>query len=131
MTASARHHSAAEQRRRQIRLMQMIFAGAAITATILVSDVTRPGTAETVVAAGSVRLADRTTDLPAPAAVPFGPRLPQTTPNAVGQGGFAADDDDDQDERNRVAQQTEEEWNDYFSQDEDPNVNNPNDPNNP
>jgi hypothetical protein len=109
----------------------MIIAGAAITATILVCDATLPGTAETVVAPGSVRLADQTTDLPAPAAVPFRPWFPRSTPNAVGQGGFAADDDDDQDERNRVAQQTEEEWNDYFSQDEDPNVNNPNDPNNP
>ncbi len=109
----------------------MISAGAAIAAIILVCDATLPGTAETLVASGSVRLADQTMDLPAPAAVPFSPRLPQTTPNAVGQGGFAADDDDDQDERNRVAQQTEEEWNDYFSQDEDPNVNNPSDPNNP
>jgi hypothetical protein len=95
-------------------------------------DATKPGTVGAVVASSSVRLVDKATDLPALATAPFGPQFPQTPPNVMGNGGFAADDDDaDQDERNRMAQQTEEEWDDYWAQNNGPNVSNPNNPNNP
>jgi hypothetical protein len=116
------------QSRRQIHVMQAIFAGAATIAMLAACDATQPDTAESVVTSGSVRLVDQATGRPAPATVPFGPQLPQISQNVVGHGGFAADDDDDQDERNQIAQQTEEEWDDYWAQDEDPNVNNPNNP---
>ncbi len=85
--------------------MQAIFAGAATIAILAAYDATRPDTAESVVTSGSVRLLDHATGLPAPAPVPFGPQFPQVSPNAVGQGDFAADDDDE-DERNQIAQQT-------------------------
>ena len=113
------------------RVMQTIIAGAATIAMLAAYDAPRPRTAESVVTSGSVRLVDQAAGVPAPRTFPFGPQFPQVSPNVVDQGGFAADDDDDQgdqDERNQIAQQTEEEWDDYWAQDEDPNVNNPNNP---
>jgi hypothetical protein len=93
-------------RRRQIRVMQVIFAGAATVAMFALFDAARPGAAETIVTSGPVRLVDQATDLPAPAAAPFGPQFPQAGPNVVGNGGFAADaDDDDAQQQAEQAQQ--------------------------
>jgi hypothetical protein len=90
--------------------MQVIFAGAATVAMFALFDAARPGDAETVVASGSVRLVDHATDLPAPAAAPFGPQFPQAGPNVVGNGGFAADDDDQaQQQADQAQQQAEQE----------------------
>jgi hypothetical protein len=83
----------ADARRRQIRLMQVIFAGAATIATLALFSAAQPGHAESAVASGSsVRLVDQATDLPAQATAPFGPRFPQTAPDMIGNGGFASDD---------------------------------------
>jgi hypothetical protein len=87
---------AAGRRRRQLRVMQAILAGAAAMATLALFDAGRPGTAQTVLASGSVRLADMAADLPARATAPLGPLYPQSPPNLVGGTGFAADDTDDQ-----------------------------------
>jgi hypothetical protein len=81
----------ADARRRQIRVMQVIFAGAATVATVALFSSAQPGHAESAVASGSsVRLVDQATDLPATA--PFGTQFPQTAPNMVGNGGLATDD---------------------------------------
>ena len=45
--------------KRQIRLMQVIFAGAATVATLTLWGAARPGDAGTVVASGSVQLSDQ------------------------------------------------------------------------
>ena len=82
----------ADARRRQIRVMQVIFAGAAAIATLALFAAAPLGTGETTVASGSVRLVDQATDRPVPATAPFGPQFPQTAPNMVGNGGLAADD---------------------------------------
>jgi hypothetical protein len=78
-------------RRRQIRLLQLIFAGAAAIAMLALFDAARPDTGSALTSA-SVRLADAA--VPMPASGPFGPQLPQTPPNLAG-GGFAADTNDD------------------------------------
>jgi hypothetical protein len=80
-------------RRRQIRAIQLIFAGAATIATLALFNAAQSGDTAAVAAAGPVHLADYATDLPAPtpAAAPFG-RLPQTAPSVLGAGGFATDD---------------------------------------
>jgi hypothetical protein len=67
-------------RRRQLRMLQLIFAGVAALAMLALFDAARPDTTQTVLGSGSVRLTD--VALPAPAGGPFG--------------GFAADNDDDQ-----------------------------------
>jgi len=85
--------------------MQVIFAGAATIATLMLFNAGRTGDAETVVASGPVRLLDRATDLPAPATAPFGAQFPQTPPNVVGDGGFATDDNDPAGIANQDAQQ--------------------------
>jgi hypothetical protein len=83
----------ADARRRQIRVTQVIFVGAATIATLALVSAAQPGHAESAVAAGSsVRLVDQATDLPAPANTPFGPQFRQTAPRMVGNGGFATDD---------------------------------------
>lgn len=69
-------------RRRQLRMLQLIFAGAAAIAMLALFDSARPGTTETVLGSQSIRLTDMAVDLPAPSSGPFG--------------GFAADTDDDQ-----------------------------------
>src|ERR1700760_4910823 len=46
------------RRHRQIRAVQVIFAGAATIATLALLNMAQPGTAETAVASGSVGLAD-------------------------------------------------------------------------
>ncbi len=75
--------------------MQVLFAGAATVATLALFSAAQPGTAGPAVASGSVRLVDQATDLPAPAAAPFGPQLSQTAPSVGGAGGnvIAVDDD--------------------------------------
>ncbi len=70
----------ADARRRQVRLTKAILAGAAAVAMLVLFDSAQTHDANTVVAAGSVRLVDRATELP----------------NLVGAGGFATDDDDDE-----------------------------------
>jgi hypothetical protein len=82
----------ADARRRQIRVMQAIFAGAAVIATLALFDAAPLGTGETAVASGSLRLVDQATDLPARATAPFGLEFPRTAPNMVGNGGMATDD---------------------------------------
>jgi hypothetical protein len=86
----------ADQRRRQLRVMQVILAGAAAIAMLALFDAARPDTAQTVLASGSVRLVDMAADVPARASAPFGELYPQTPSNLVGSAGFAADDSDDQ-----------------------------------
>jgi hypothetical protein len=70
----------APDQRRRLRMMQLIFAGAATLAMIALFDAARPDATHTVPGTGSVRLTD--VALPLPASGPFG--------------GFAADNDDDQ-----------------------------------
>jgi len=91
----------ADARRRQIRLTQAILAGAATVAMLVLFDSAQTHDPNTVVTAGSVRLADRATGLP----------------NLVGAGGFATDDDDEaqlqqqllnQQETDEAEQQAEE-----------------------
>ncbi len=97
--------NAADARRRQLRVAQIIFAGAAAIAMFALFDAARPDATDALVASGSVNLVDQATDLPAPVNGPFGPQYPQTPPSLVG-GGFAADDDDD--EAQEQAQQQEQ-----------------------
>jgi hypothetical protein len=87
---------AADRRRRQLHVMQAMLAGAAAIAMLAVFDAGRPITAQSVLASGSVRLADVAADLPAQATAHLGPLCPQSPPNLVGGAGFAADDTDDQ-----------------------------------
>jgi len=77
-TINGHEINSADARRRQIRLMQVIFAGAATVATLALFSAARPGDAGTVVASGSM-----------PATAPFGP---QAAPSGAGAGGFATDD---------------------------------------
>ncbi|MGO9253069.1 MAG: hypothetical protein ACLP5J_17235 [Mycobacterium sp.] len=109
MTLTTAHHQsqeihAAGARHRQLRMIQVLFAGAAAIAMFALFDAARPGTAETVLESGSVRLTDKAIDLPAPASGPFGPQYPQTPPGLVGNGGLAADGDDDQDQAEQQEQ---------------------------
>jgi hypothetical protein len=87
---------AAGARRRQLRMMQLFFAGAAALAMLALLNAARPDTTETMLGSGSVRLTDMAVDLPAPASGPVGLQFPQAPPNVTGGGGFAADDDSDQ-----------------------------------
>jgi hypothetical protein len=101
MTTNTPHHQcqeirAADARRRQLRMMQLIFAGAAAIAMLALFDAARPDTTETVLGSGAVRLTDTAIDLPAPASGPVGLQFPQMPPGLGGGGGFAADDNSDQ-----------------------------------
>ena len=80
-------------RRRQLRLLQLIFAGTAALAMLTLFDAARPDTTAPVLNSASVHLVDLA--VPAPASGPSGLQFPQTPPNLAG-GGFAADDGDDQ-----------------------------------
>jgi len=86
--------NAAGARRRQLRLMQLIFAGTAALAMLALFDAARPDTTGSVLNSASVRLTDLA--VPAPASGPSGLQFPQTPPNLVGGGGFAADDGNDE-----------------------------------
>ncbi|HUE32419.1 MAG TPA: hypothetical protein VMQ38_05885 [Mycobacterium sp.] len=77
-----RETRAAGARRRELRMMQVILAGAAAIAMLALFDAARPDTTETMLGSGSIRLTDMAVDLPVPASGPVG--------------GFAADDADDQ-----------------------------------
>ena len=101
--AQDRQINATGARRRQLRLIQLLFAGAAALAMLALFDAARPDTTQTVLGSGSVRLTDMA--LPAPASGPFGPQLPQTPPYLGGGGGLAADDDD---QAQQQAQQQEQ-----------------------
>ena len=87
---------AAGARGRQLRIMQLFFAGAAAIAMLALFDAARPDTTETMLGSGSVRLTDIAVDVPVPANSPLGPQLPQTPPSLVGGGGFATDGGDNQ-----------------------------------
>jgi hypothetical protein len=106
ITAPAQVHQiiATGARRRQLRLLQLIFAGAVAIAMLALFDAARPDTTGSVLDSASVHLTDMA--LPAPASGPFGPQLPQTPPGVVGGGGFAADDGNDQaQQQQQLAQQ--------------------------
>jgi hypothetical protein len=96
MTTTIEHQShevsAGGEQRRQLRVLQVILAGAAAIALLALFDAGRPSTAQTALASGSVQLAD----LPARASAPVGTKYPQTSPSLVGGSGFAADGSDDQ-----------------------------------
>lgn len=77
-------------------MMQLIFAGGVAIAMLALVDAARPDATETILGTGSVRLADMAVDLPTPASGPVDLKSPQTPPNLIGDGGFAADDGDDQ-----------------------------------
>ncbi|MUL49352.1 hypothetical protein FZI85_00285 [Mycobacterium sp. CBMA293] len=92
INAAPRQHIEPDNgRRRQIPAMQLIFVGAATFATLTLFNAAQSGDTAAVVAAGPVHLADYATNMPAPAAAPFG-HVPQTAPSVLGAGGFAADD---------------------------------------
>jgi hypothetical protein len=74
MTTNGQEVHSADARRRRIRLMQVIFAGAATMATLALFSAARPGDADT--------------------AVTMGTRSAQTAPGGTGAGGFIAVDDD-------------------------------------
>jgi hypothetical protein len=78
-------------RRRQLRVMQLIFAGAAAIAMLALFDAARPDTTGPVLNSSSVHLVDLS--VPAPASGPSGLQFPQTPPNLGG--GLAADTNDD------------------------------------
>jgi hypothetical protein len=82
MTNIGHHTNSADARRRQIRLMQVLFAGAATVATLALFSA-GPSDTTNVVASG-----------PPPATV-TGPQLPQAAPIASGAAGniIAVDDD--------------------------------------
>jgi hypothetical protein len=84
-TAGRERHETdtAGARRRQLSMMQLIFAGAAAIVMLALSDTARPDITHTVLGSRTVRLTD------------VGVQLPETPPNLSG-GGFAADDGDDQ-----------------------------------
>ena len=109
MTTTAdrqRHETPATGARcRQLRMMQLFFAGAAAIAMLALLDAARPDTTETMLASGSVRLADMAVDLPAPASGPVGLQLPQAPPKVSGGGGLAADDDDQAQQQEQLALQ--------------------------
>ncbi len=93
--AQVHHINATGARRRQLRMLQLVFAGAAAIALLALFDAARADTTQTMLRSGSVRLTDMAVDLPAPAGSPFG-QIPQTPPGVVSNGGLAADGDDDQ-----------------------------------
>jgi hypothetical protein len=109
MTTTAdrqRHETPATGARcRQLRMMQLFFAGAAAIAMLALMDAARPDTTETMLGSGSVRLADMAVDLPAPASGPVGLQFPQAPPNVSGGGGLAADDDDQAQQQEQLALQ--------------------------
>jgi hypothetical protein len=121
MTTTAGHQChethVAGARRRQLRMMQLFFAGAAAVAMLALFDAARPDTTETAFGSGPVRLTDTAIESPAPAGGPVGLQFPQTPPHLAGGGGFAADDNSDQaqqqaqQEEQRAVQQLDEEQN--------------------
>jgi hypothetical protein len=79
-TTTPHENTAPGARRRQLRMMQLIFAGAATVALLALFH--SAGSTETTLGSGSVRLADTA--------------FPLTPPGLSGTGGFATDSDDDQ-----------------------------------
>src|SRR5208283_3108851 len=112
MTTTTYHQcdeiNAAAARRWQLRVVQVIFVGAAAIAMLALFDAARPDTTETMLGSGSVRLADQVTYLPAAASGPVGLQFPQTPPNLSGGGGFAADDDQAQQQEQQALQQMQQ-----------------------
>jgi hypothetical protein len=89
MINKAHQIRSADVRRRQIRVMQVSFAGAAAVATFALFSA-GTSNAETAVALGSVRLTDQVTNMPA---APVCPQLPQAAPGSTGKI-IAVNDDD-------------------------------------
>jgi len=85
-------NSSADARRRQIRLTQLILAGAATFATLALFSA-GPSDPQAAVASGSVRLADQITDLQAPTPASPGPLAAPLGSGA--SGGIIAVNDDD------------------------------------
>ncbi len=79
-------------RRRQFRILQLIFAGTAALGMLALFDAARPDTTAPVLSSASAHLVDLAVS--APASGPSGLQLPQTPPN-LAPGGFAADTNDD------------------------------------
>ena len=81
MTTTAGHQChethAAGARRRQLRMMQLFFTGAAVIAMLALFDAARPDTTETVFGSGPVRLTDTAIESPAPASGPVGCNSPK------------------------------------------------------
>jgi hypothetical protein len=94
-------------RRRQLRTMQIIFAGAAAVAMLALFDAARPDTTQSVIASDSVRLVNQS--------------FPQTPPSLV-DNGFAADETSDQAQQQaqqgeqQALQQLDEEENEMAEQ---------------
>jgi hypothetical protein len=85
---------AAGARRRQLRILQLIFAAAAAIAMLAFFNAAHPDATGTPL--GSVRLTD----------VSIASPLPQTPPGLIGSGGLAADDGSDQAQlQQQIAQQ--------------------------
>jgi hypothetical protein len=84
MTNNGHEINSADARRRQIRVMQVLFAGAATVATLALFSA-GPGNADNAVASG-----------PAPVAATSGPQSPQAAPIGSGAAGniIAVNDDD-------------------------------------
>jgi hypothetical protein len=80
-------------RRRQIRIMQLIFAAAAAIAMLALYDAARPDTTPSVLTSQSVRLVDQA--------------FPQAPPNVIGSG-LAADDSSDQAEQQAEQQEMQQ-----------------------
>jgi hypothetical protein len=59
MTNNAHQINSADVRRRQIRVMQVLFAGAAAAATLALFGAAQPGDTGTAVASGSVHLSNQ------------------------------------------------------------------------
>jgi len=95
-TTPSRFHliNGTRARLRQLRMMQIILAGAAAIAILALSDVPRPDTTQPVLASGSVRLIDQA--------------FPQTPPSVIGGSGFAADDSGDQAEQQAAQQEMQQ-----------------------
>jgi hypothetical protein len=74
MTTNGHEIHSADARRRRIRVMQVIFAGAATVATLALFSAARPGDADTAVATG--------------------PQFAQTAPSGTDAGSVIAVDDD-------------------------------------
>jgi hypothetical protein len=85
---TANDHESPDARRRQIRVAQVLFAGAATIAMLALFNAAGPGDAET----GPVHLVDA--------------QFLQIPSSVVGNGGFATDDNDPTDIANQDAQQT-------------------------
>lgn len=112
MTTTPRHQSAGPKSR-QLRILQLTFAGAAAIAVCALVDAARPDSTATVLGSGPVHLIDQVHLVDQ--------AFPQTPPG-LGGGGFAADDASDQaqqqaqQQEQQAIQQMDEELNEAAQQ---------------